>query len=74
MEDNNEVNIIHLEMDLDNDNDCCKYLRVKGVPFILYYKNGELNQTMVGYNKLKLYKLFKYIDNDINQDMKKAKT
>ena len=55
-------NIIYLELDIDKDKDCCNYLRVKGVPHISYIKDGELNQTMVGYNQNKLCKLFLYID------------
>tara|TARA_A100001015_G_scaffold313325_1_gene420316 strand:+ start:180 stop:644 length:465 start_codon:yes stop_codon:yes gene_type:complete len=60
-----EKKIVYLEMDLDNDKDCCSYLRVKGVPNILYYKNGVVNQSMVGYKEDSLNKLFSYIERNI---------
>ena len=60
-----ENKIVYLEMDLDNDKDCCSYLRVKGVPNILYYKNGVVNQSMVGYKEDSLNKLFSYIERNI---------
>lgn len=62
---NKEVNIIYLEMDADKDSDCCSYLKVKGIPHVMYIKNGNLNQSMVGFEEKKLCKLFKYINDSI---------
>ena len=64
-----ENNIIYLEIDKDNDNDCCSYLKVRGIPHIMYIKDGLLNQSMVGFDENKLCKLFKYIDNSIKNSI-----
>lgn len=57
-----DTDIIYLEIDIDKDKDCCNYLRVRGVPHIIYFNNGEINQNLVGFNSNKLCKLFSYID------------
>ena len=41
------------------------YLRIKGIPHIIYIKNGELNQSMVGFDSIKLGKFFEYINKQI---------
>ena len=62
---NKNSNIVYLELDVDVDKDCCNFLRIKGIPHILYIKEGELNQSMVGFESEKLCKLFKYINKEI---------
>ena len=62
---NNNLDIIYLELDVDKDKDCCNYLRIKGIPHIIYIKNGELNQSMVGFDSIKLGKFFEYINKQI---------
>lgn len=62
---NKKSNIIYLELDVDKDKDCCNYLRIKGIPHILYINNGELNQSMVGFESRKLSRLFEYINKQI---------
>tara|TARA_Y100000591_G_C21440891_1_gene501421 strand:- start:19 stop:387 length:369 start_codon:yes stop_codon:yes gene_type:complete len=64
-ENNKENSIIYLEMDADKDRDCCSYLKVKGIPHVMYIKDGLLNQSMVGFEEKKLCRLFKYIDDSI---------
>jgi len=64
-----DTKIIFLELNADNDSDCCSFLRVKGIPHIIYIKNGEINQNLVGCNIEKLQKLFNYIYKQIvNKD------
>ena len=65
LERKNENNILYLDMDINKDSDCCTYLRVKSIPHILYFKNGQINQNMVGYNDKNLNKLFSYINRNI---------
>ena len=69
VEDNKSNSIIYLEMDADKDKDCCTYLKVRGIPHIMYIKDGQLNQSMVGFDENKLCKLFKYIDNCIKSSV-----
>jgi thioredoxin 1 len=64
---NENANIGYLKMDYDNDKDCCNFLKVRGIPHISYFKDGLLNQEMVGFDPEKLSKLFLYIDKQIQE-------
>lgn len=43
-------NILYINIDFDKHSDLCSYLRIKSIPTILYYRNGELTSSFMGSN------------------------
>jgi len=51
-------NFIIVKLDVDSGSDLASYLKIKSIPQLFYYKNGSLENTMVGSDKKHLLKFF----------------